>query len=93
MAALALQGISNHRLKMRCSATRMGVKDGVRTADNGPTVFKIMFARLKHMRHVATRFDRCLKAFHSAFALAAPLKLVVRPAPDVNIIVEMRVLN
>jgi len=32
---------------------------------------EIMFGRLKDWRRVATRYDRCLKAFFSAIALAA----------------------
>ena len=32
---------------------------------------KIMFGRLKGWRRIATRYDRCPKAFHSAIALAA----------------------
>jgi transposase len=35
------------------------------------TSIEIMFGRLKDWRRVATRYDRCPKAFFSAVALAA----------------------
>jgi transposase len=57
-----------------CIPSRKGRKDPV---SHDPTVYRQrhrienMFARLKDWRRIATRYDRCVRVFLSACALAA----------------------